>query len=36
LKLNNTGALAAKIYIKTNDGRTIPFFSMDDLKKREE
>lgn len=36
LKLNNTGALATKIYIKTNDGRTIPFFSMDDLKKREE
>jgi hypothetical protein len=36
LKLKNTGALATKIYVKTNDGRTIPFFSMDDLKKREE
>jgi hypothetical protein len=36
LKLNNSGALATKIYVKTNDGRTIPFFSMDDLRKRED
>jgi hypothetical protein len=36
LKLNNTGALATKIYVKTNDGRTIPFFNMDDLRKRED
>jgi hypothetical protein len=28
--------LPTKIYIKTNDGRTIPFFSMDDLRKREQ
>jgi len=36
LKLKNTGALPTRIYIKTNDGRTVPFFSMDDLRKREE
>lgn len=36
MKLKNSGALATKIYLKTNDGRTIPFFSMDDLRKREE
>jgi hypothetical protein len=36
LKLKNTGALATKIYAKTNDGRTVPFFSMDDLRKRED
>jgi hypothetical protein len=36
LKLKNNGALATKIYIKTNDGRAIPFFSMDDLNNREE
>jgi len=36
LKLNNSGALATKVYVKTNDGRTIPFFSMEDLRKREE
>ena len=36
LKLKNSGALATKVYIKTNDGRTIPFFSMEDLRKREE
>jgi len=36
LKLNNSGALPTKIYVKTSDGRTIPFFSMDDLRKREQ
>lgn len=36
LKLKNSGALATKVSIKTNDGRTIPFFSMEDLRKREE
>jgi len=28
--------LSTKIYVKTNDGRTIPFFSMEDLRQREE
>ena len=32
----NKGALSTKVYIKTNDGKVIPFFSMDDLRKREE
>jgi len=36
LKVKNSGALPTKVYIKTNDGRTVPFFSMDDLRKREE
>ena len=36
LKLKNAGALATKVFIKTNEGRTIAFFSMDDLRKREE
>jgi uncharacterized radical SAM superfamily Fe-S cluster-containing enzyme len=36
LKLKNNGALPTKIYIKTNDGRAIPFFTLDDLKNREE
>ena len=36
LKLKNNGALSTKIYIKTNDGRAIPFFSMEDLTSREE
>lgn len=36
LKLRNSGALATKVYIKTNEGRTIPYFSMDDLRDREE
>lgn len=36
LTLKNTGALPTKIYIKTNDGKTIQFFGMDDLKKREQ
>lgn len=36
LKLNNSGALPTKVYVKTADGRTIPFFSMEDLRKREE
>ena len=36
LRIRNAGALSTKIYLKSNDGRTIPFFSMDDLRKREE
>jgi hypothetical protein len=36
LKLKNAGALATRIYVKTNDGRSIPFFGMDDLRHREE
>ena len=29
-------ALSTKLYLKSNDGRTIPFISLDDIKKREE
>lgn len=36
LKIRNAGALSTKIYLKSSDGRSIPFFSMDDLRKREE
>ena len=36
LKLKNSGALPTKIFIKTNEGKPIPFFSMEDLRKREE
>jgi hypothetical protein len=36
LKLKNAGALATRIYVKTNDGRSIPFFGMDDLRQRDE
>lgn len=36
LKIKNSGALATRLYLKTNDGRVIPFFSMDDLRNREE
>ena len=36
LKIKNTGALSTKIYLKTNEGKTIPFISLDDIKKREE
>lgn len=36
LKLKNNGSLPTKVYIKTNDGKKIPFFSMEDLRKREE
>lgn len=35
LKIKNTGALPTKIYIKTNEGKSIQFFTMEDLKKRE-
>ena len=35
LKLNNTGALTTKIYIKTQDGRTVPFLTLDELRARE-
>ena len=36
LNVKNSGALPTKIYVKTNEGRTVPFFSMDDLRHREE
>lgn len=36
IKLRNAGALATRVYIKTNDGRMIAHFSMDDLREREE
>lgn len=36
LKIDNTGALATKIYIKDNKGRQIPFVSVDEMKAREE
>lgn len=31
LKLTNSGALSTKIYVKTPDGKTIPFISVEDL-----
>jgi hypothetical protein len=31
LKIENKGALATKIYVKTADGRTIPFVTPEDL-----
>ena len=36
LKIKNTGALSTKVYLKNNDGTQVPFFSMDELKNREE
>lgn len=36
LKIKNAGALATRLFIKTNNGSVIPFFSMDDLRDREE
>lgn len=36
LKLNNTGALTTKVYVKAPDGRTIPFLTIDELNVREE
>jgi len=36
LNVKNTGALSTKIFVKTNDGKAVPFFSMDDLNQREE
>lgn len=36
LKIKNNGALPTKIYIKTPVGQTIPFVSMEDLKKNKE
>ena len=36
LNVKNSGALPTKIYVKTNEGRTVPFFSMEDLRHREE
>lgn len=34
--IKNSGALSTKVYVKSNDGKTIPFFNMDDLRAREE
>ena len=34
--MNNTGALTTKIYVKTPDGRTVPFITLDELKAREQ
>jgi len=34
LKLKNDGALPTRIFVKTNDGRTIPFVNQDDLQKK--
>jgi len=36
LRLNNTGALTTKVYVKAPDGRTVPFLTLDELKTREE
>lgn len=36
LNVKNSGALPTKVFVKTNDGRAIPFFSMEDLNAREE
>jgi hypothetical protein len=35
LKLKNTGALPTKIYVKTDDGKTIPFVTSEDLTAKE-
>lgn len=35
LKIDNTGALATKIYIKDQSGRQIPFVSLDEVKEKE-
>lgn len=36
LKIKNSGALSTKVYLKNNNGTQIPFFSMDELRQREE
>jgi hypothetical protein len=36
LKIENTGALSTKIYVKTTDGRSIPFVTTDELPKNDE
>ena len=36
MKLNNTGALTTKVFVKAPDGRTIPFLTIDELNMREE
>lgn len=36
LKIDNTGALATKIYIKDKKGRQIPFVSVEEMKARED
>ena len=35
MKLKNNGALPTKIYVKTSEGKTIPFVSQEDLKAKE-
>lgn len=35
LKINNTGALPTKIYVKDNNGNQVPFVSLDELQARE-
>ena len=35
LKIKNNGALPTKIYVKSPDGTTIPFISVEDLKKNQ-
>ncbi len=34
VKLKNDGALPTKIFVKTNDGRTIPFVNQEELAKK--
>ena len=36
VKVDNKGALSTKIYVKTTEGRTIPFISPDELPKDED
>lgn len=34
LRVKNDGALSTKVYIKTSDGKTIPFVNQEELSKR--
>jgi len=34
LKIKNTGALPTKIYVKSPDGRTVPFVTLEDIKQK--
>jgi hypothetical protein len=36
VKVDNKGALPTRIYVKTPEGRSIPFFSADQLSKNED
>lgn len=36
LRVKNSGALPTKIYVKTQDSKSIPFVTLEDLRKREE